>query len=117
MLKDSKEFDDNYLLDTEKFFKSLKKNARFPWIRFALSKSPEFQGILPLFSGPEYPNTFGPGLRGYFVTISTSGQVGPKLPGNLNFIFVIVETGFKWYNNHKDSEGGLCYAENDYPHG
>ena len=47
-------------------------------LRFAPSKSPEFQGILPLFSGPEYPNTFWPGLWGYFVTISTSGQVGPR---------------------------------------
>lgn len=36
MLKDSKEFDDNYLLDTEKIFKSIKKNARFPWIKFGV---------------------------------------------------------------------------------
>lgn len=48
-------------------------------LRFALSKSPGFQGILPLFSGPEYPNTFRSGSRGYFAIISTSGQVGSRL--------------------------------------
>ena len=36
MLKDSKEFDDEYLLDTEKIFSNIKKKARFPWIKFGI---------------------------------------------------------------------------------
>ena len=36
MLKDSKEFDDEYLLDTDKIFSNIKKKARFPWIKFGI---------------------------------------------------------------------------------
>lgn len=36
MLKDSKEFDDEYLLDTEIIFSNIKKKARFPWIKFGI---------------------------------------------------------------------------------
>ena len=36
MLKDSKEFDDEYLLDTDKIFPNIKKKARFPWIKFGI---------------------------------------------------------------------------------
>lgn len=36
MLNNSKEFEDTYLLDTEKLFKDLKKNARFPWVKFGI---------------------------------------------------------------------------------
>lgn len=36
MLKESKEFDDEYIIDAGKLFKDLKRISRFPWIKFSV---------------------------------------------------------------------------------
>ena len=53
-------------------------NPRAGALRFGPAESPGFQGVLTLFSGQRYPNTFRPGLRVYFVTTGASGQPDPR---------------------------------------
>ena len=53
-------------------------NPRAGALRFGPAESPGFQWVLTLFSGQRYPNTFRPGLRGYFVTTGASGQPDPR---------------------------------------
>ena len=59
-------------------------NPRAGALRFGPAESPGFQWVLTLFSGQRYPNTFRPGLRGYFVTTGASGQLGPKPEGGMD---------------------------------
>ena len=51
---------------------------RIDLLRFARRKSPVFRDFFRLFSGPEYPNTFRPGLTGYFVTFMHFGPTWPE---------------------------------------
>ena len=66
-------------------------NPRAGALRFGPAESPGFQWVLTLFSGQRYPNTFQPGLRGYFVTTGASANL---------------TRGRKGGNCHRDKRGG-----------
>ena len=51
---------------------------RIDLLRFARRKSPVFRDFFRLFPGPEYLNTFRPGLTGYFVTFMHFGPTWPE---------------------------------------
>lgn len=55
-----------------------RRRSRVGLLRFARRKSPEYRAFPRLFSGREYPNTFCPGLSGYFVTFHPFGPNWPE---------------------------------------